>query len=51
MCLFDVLLLKCEPKDVRRRRVFKGKQPGEQFGAGLGYKILELVKLAVDGRP
>lgn len=37
-------LLECKRLDIRRMRIFEGKQLGEEGDAGSGYKILEHVK-------
>lgn len=48
MSFFKVI----QPKDIRRRRIFEGKQSCEEIEVGLGYRILELVKLTgVDRSP
>lgn len=37
------ILLECKPLDIKRKRVFESKQPGEG-DAGLWYKTMELMK-------
>lgn len=39
------LLLECEPIDIKRRRIYEGKPPGEEADANLVYKFLEYVQL------
>lgn len=45
------ILLECEPLDIKRKRVFESKQPGEEEDAGLGYKTMEQMKFMGLGRP
>lgn len=47
----NYVLLECEPLDTIRMRMFAGKQPGVEQDAGLGCKILELVKFTGVGWP
>lgn len=44
------ILLECKPLDIKRIRIFKGKQPGLEEDTDLGYKFLELAKFAGVGR-